>query len=71
MIVDLLRNDLNVIANLGTVQVPKLFEIEHYPTVHQMTSTITAEVPADICLSICLKHFFPAAQSLVHQKSAR
>ncbi|MFB9986614.1 aminodeoxychorismate synthase component I [Bacillus benzoevorans] len=59
MIVDLLRNDLNVIANLGTVQVPKLFEVEHYPTVHQMTSTITAEVPADILLADLFKALFP------------
>ena len=43
MIVDLLRNDVGVIAEPGTVRVPKLFEIEHYPTVHQMTSTITAK----------------------------
>ena len=59
MIVDLLRNDLNVIAELGTVQVPKLFEIEHYPTVHQMTSTITAEVPANIPLVNLFKALFP------------
>ena len=59
MIVDLLRNDLNVIAELGTVQVPKLFEIEHYPTVHQMTSTITAEVPANIPLVDLFKALFP------------
>lgn len=59
MIVDLLRNDLNVIAKLGTVQVPKLFEIEQYPTVHQMTSTITAEVPADLLLADIFKALFP------------
>ena len=44
MIVDLLRNDLGIIAETGTVHVPKLFEIEHYPTVHQMTSTIAAKI---------------------------
>ncbi len=59
MIVDLLRNDLNVIAKLGTVEVSKLFEIEHYPTVHQMTSTITAEVPADTLLADLFKALFP------------
>ncbi len=40
MIVDLMRNDLSRIAN--HVAVPELFAIESYPTVHQMTSTITA-----------------------------
>ncbi|WP_163536530.1 aminodeoxychorismate synthase component I [Gracilibacillus sp. YIM 98692] len=44
MIVDLLRNDLGRIAKPGSVQVKKLFEIETYPTVHQMTSTIEAEL---------------------------
>jgi para-aminobenzoate synthetase/4-amino-4-deoxychorismate lyase len=42
MIVDLMRNDLSRVAQAGTVQVPALFTIEPYPTVHQMTSTVTA-----------------------------
>ncbi|PTQ07800.1 aminodeoxychorismate synthase, component I [Sphingomonas oleivorans] len=44
MIVDLLRNDLARVAAPGSVSVPALFEIETYPTVHQMTSTVTAEL---------------------------
>ncbi|WP_380787934.1 aminodeoxychorismate synthase component I [Sphingomonas sp. R86521] len=40
MIVDLMRNDLSRIAK--EVAVPELFTVERYPTVHQMTSTITA-----------------------------
>ncbi|UOQ48196.1 aminodeoxychorismate synthase component I [Gracilibacillus caseinilyticus] len=47
MIVDLLRNDLGRIAKPGTVQVKSLFDIETYPTVHQMTSTITAELETE------------------------
>lgn len=59
MIVDLLRNDLNFMADQGTVQVPKLFEIEQYPTVHQMTSTITAEVSPKLSFYDIFKALFP------------
>lgn len=44
MIVDLLRNDLSRVAKPASVEVPQLFDIESYPTVHQMTSTVTAEL---------------------------
>jgi para-aminobenzoate synthetase/4-amino-4-deoxychorismate lyase len=44
MIVDLLRNDLSRLSKPGTVEVPALFEVETYPTVLQMTSTVTAEL---------------------------
>ncbi|MBP1970576.1 para-aminobenzoate synthetase/4-amino-4-deoxychorismate lyase [Virgibacillus natechei] len=59
MIVDLLRNDLGMIAKPGTIKVPELFAIEKYPTVYQMTSTVTAEVSDDKQLPDIFKALFP------------
>ncbi|SHG53542.1 aminodeoxychorismate synthase component I [Ornithinibacillus halophilus] len=59
MIVDLLRNDLGRIAKPGSVQVPELFTIETYPTVFQMTSTVTAEVEKTTTILDLFKGLFP------------
>ena len=48
MIVDLLRNDLSVYAETGTVKTPKLFEIESFNQVHHMVSEVTATLQADV-----------------------
>jgi para-aminobenzoate synthetase / 4-amino-4-deoxychorismate lyase len=42
MIVDMIRNDLGRVADVGSVSVPGMFEVERHPTLWQMTSTITA-----------------------------
>ncbi|GAM08662.1 aminodeoxychorismate synthase component 1 [Geobacter sp. OR-1] len=59
MIVDLLRNDLGMVAEIGTVRVPELFTLESYPTVHQMTSTISAGVKPERSLAELLAALFP------------
>jgi len=59
MIVDMMRNDIGRIATVGTLAVPSLHTIESYPTVHQMTSTVTAETDAG--LTDILRAVFPAA----------
>ena len=59
MIVDLLRNDLGRIARTGTVRVQSLHDVERYPTVLQMTSTITAALRDDVGLSDIFGALFP------------
>lgn len=48
MIVDLLRNDLSVYAETGSVKTPKLFSIESFNQVHHMVSEVEATLKADI-----------------------
>ncbi len=59
MIVDLLRNDLSRVAEPGSVAVPQLFKVETYPTVHTMTSTVTAQLREELGAVDTLKAIFP------------
>jgi len=59
MIVDLLRNDISKNCALGSVKVPKLFDIESYPNVHHMVSTVTAKLRDDRTAIDLLKGSFP------------
>jgi para-aminobenzoate synthetase / 4-amino-4-deoxychorismate lyase len=59
MIVDLLRNDLGRIAEFGSVAVPRIYTVETYPTVHQLTSTVTARLREGTGLCDVFTAMFP------------
>lgn len=59
MIVDLLRNDLSRLAEVGSVRVTDLFTIQTYPTLHQMTSGIEARLRDDVSLQDLFTGLFP------------
>lgn len=59
MIVDLLRNDISLISEVGTLEVPELFRIETYPTVHQMVSTVRANLLPDLPIRQIFAALFP------------
>ena len=59
MIVDLMRNDLARVAQTGSVEVPELFVVETYPTLHQLTSRITARLREGVDATQVLATIFP------------
>jgi para-aminobenzoate synthetase component 1 len=59
MIVDLLRNDISRVTEVGTLDVPRLFDIETYPTVHQMVSHVRARLLPDVTVRDIFAALFP------------
>lgn len=59
MIVDMIRNDMGRVGEIGSVEVPRLFDVERYPTIWQMTSTVTAKTEAS--LAEIMAALFPCA----------
>lgn len=59
MIVDLLRNDISLISEVGTLEVPELFRIETYPTVHQMVSRVRARLLPELSIRRIFAALFP------------
>jgi para-aminobenzoate synthetase component 1 len=59
MIVDLLRNDISLVSEVGTLEVPELFRIETYPTVHQMVSRVRAKLLPELTIKRLFAALFP------------
>jgi len=59
MIVDLLRNDLGRLSKFGTVRTQNLFAVERYPTLWQMTSTVTGDLRPEVGFQQIFRALFP------------
>lgn len=77
MIVDLMRNDIGRISEIGSVEVTDLFTVETYKTLHQMTSGVRATLNEGVGIGDLMRAIFPPgsvigapkirAQELIHQ----
>lgn len=59
MIVDLLRNDLSRLSEVGSVEVTDLFSVATFPTLHQMTSGVEARLRKNLSFSQIFAGLFP------------
>lgn len=60
MIVDLMRNDIGRLAEIGSVKVPELFSVETYPSLHQMISRVQGNLPVGTTCEEIIRATFPA-----------
>jgi para-aminobenzoate synthetase/4-amino-4-deoxychorismate lyase len=70
IVVDLLRNDLGKIAETGTVQVPRLLNLERYETVWQLTSDVVGTARPDVALPDVFRALFPCGSVTGAPKAA-
>ncbi|MBX3566858.1 MAG: aminodeoxychorismate synthase component I [Rhizobiaceae bacterium] len=59
MIVDLLRNDISLISEVGSLDVPELFRVETYPTLHTMVSRVRAKLLPGLSIRQVFAALFP------------
>lgn len=59
MIVDLTRNDLSRVSDVGSVNVDELFGIYSYPQVHQMISTVSGKMRKGVPFTDAIRYSFP------------